>query len=324
MDPHVLKPKWRLRLLVASWLVALQIPLLAALPTPTGYVNDFASVLDESAEAYLETFLQTLERQTSAEVVLVTVTSLEGTTIEEYANRLFADWGIGKRQQDNGVLLLVSPNDRTVRIEVGYGLEPVLPDGLAGEIIRTEIIPEFRTGNYPRGIGRGLNRIAQVVRRDPAAASSEASLDAASDVPPAMVIIPFLGTFIVLGAFAAGLGWRTKTYTPLLSGALFAGIPLLMTVAVSSLLSLVVLVPLGMAAVAWGYRRGRSAYWVGMLRRGAPDPMRRDEPSSWITGGVPGSSTGGSSDSTGDSTGSSSSSDFGGGSSGGGGASGRW
>jgi uncharacterized protein len=324
VDPHVLQPDWRLRLLVASWLVALQIPLLAALPTRTGYVNDSASVLDEAAEAYLETFLQTLERQTSAEVVLVTVTSLEGTTIEEYANRLFADWGIGKRQQDNGVLLLVSPNDRTVRIEVGYGLEPVLPDGLAGEIIRTEIIPEFRTGNYPRGIGRGLNRIAQVVRRDPAAVSSEASLDAANDVPPALVLIPFFGTFIVLGAFAAGLGWRTKTYGPLLSGALFAGIPLLMTVAVSSLLSLVVLVPLGMAAVGMGYRRGRSAYWVGMLRRGAPDPMKCNEPSSWITGGVPGSSTGGSSDSTGDSTGSSSSSDSGGGSSGGGGASGRW
>jgi uncharacterized membrane protein YgcG len=135
-----------------------------------------------------------------------------------------------------------------------------------------------------------------------------------------MIIIPFLGTFVVFGAFAAGLGWRTKTYGPLMAGGMFVGIPLLTTVAFSSLLSLAVLLPLGVAALAMGYRRGRSAYWMGMLRRGAPDPMRRDEDAAWIAGGTPGSSTGGSSDSTG----SSSSSDFGGGSSGGGGASGRW
>ena len=96
--------------------------------------------------------------------------SLEGMTVEEYANRLFAEWGIGQAADDNGVLLLVAPGDRAVRIEVGYGLEPILPDGLAGEIIRTEILPEFRAGNVPRGIGRGLNRISQIVRGDPQAA----------------------------------------------------------------------------------------------------------------------------------------------------------
>lgn len=320
MHPHVLTLNWRVRLLIASWLVALQIPLLAAFPTPTGYVNDFASVLDEAAEAYLETFLQTIERETSAEIVVVTVTSLEGMTIEEYANRLFADWGVGKEQQDNGVLMLVAPNDRTVRIEVGYGLEPILPDGLAGEIIRTEIIPEFRSGNYPRGIGRGLNRISQIVRGDPEAAARAASLNTANDLPPAWFIIPFFATFVVFGSFATGLGWRTRTYGPLFSGALFAGIPLLMTVAFSSLLSLAVLVPIGMAAVAMGYMRGQSAYWIGMLRRGTLDPIRNDEPSTWMVGGAESSGSDGSSDSTG----SSSSSDFGGGSSGGGGASGRW
>ena len=101
----------------------------AQFPRPDGYVNDFASVLDESAEGHLEDYLRTLERDTSAEVVVVTVTSLDGTTIEDYANRLFADWGIGQAQSDNGVLLVVAPRDRSVRIEVGYGLEPILPDG---------------------------------------------------------------------------------------------------------------------------------------------------------------------------------------------------
>jgi uncharacterized protein len=79
-------------------------------------------------------------------------------------------WGIGQARQDNGVLLLVAPGERSVRIEVGYGLEPVLPDGLAGEIIRADILPEFRAGNLPRGIGRGLNRIHRscaVIRRLP-------------------------------------------------------------------------------------------------------------------------------------------------------------
>ena len=90
----------------------------AALPAPNGYVNDFASALDDSAEQYLEGFLETLERDTTAEVVVVTVASLDGMTVEEYANRLFAEWGIGQAADDNGVLLLVAPGDRAVRIEV--------------------------------------------------------------------------------------------------------------------------------------------------------------------------------------------------------------
>src|SRR5688572_33269944 len=100
-----------------------------AFPRPSGHVNDFAQVLTEDDRVYLENFLRSIERDTTAEVVVATVTSLDGMTIEEYANRLFADWGIGKRQRDNGVLLLVAPNDREVRIEVGYGLEGTIPDG---------------------------------------------------------------------------------------------------------------------------------------------------------------------------------------------------
>ncbi|MGH9346996.1 MAG: TPM domain-containing protein [Vicinamibacterales bacterium] len=308
--------------LLACVLVALhQLPLLATLPRPTGYVNDFASILDEAAEAYLETFLRTLERDTSAEIVVATVGSLEGSTVEAYANRLFDEWEIGKKQQDNGVLLLVVPTDRIVRIEVGYGLEPILPDGLAGEIIRTEILPELRNGNYPRGVGRGLNRIAQIVRRDPAALASAAPAPhGGNGFPSALVMVPFFASFIVLGAFAAGLGIRTKTCLPLVWGGMFAGIPLLMLAAFSSIVSHAVLVPLGLGALALGYRKGQSPYWTGMLRKGTPDPVRDDGPFEWEAGGSPDSSSGGSSDSAGSSSGS----DFGGGSSGGGGASGRW
>ena len=295
----------------------------AALPAPGGYVNDFASALDDSAEQYLEGFLATLERDTTAEVVVATVASLEGMTVEEYANRLFAEWGIGQAADDNGVLLLVAPGERIVRIEVGYGLEPILPDGLAGEIIRTEILPEFRAGNIPRGIGRGLNRISQVVRGDPQAAARAASPTPANDLPPAWFIIPFFATFVGFGSFAAGLGMRTKTYAPLVAGGMFVGIPLLIALTVTSVLSIAALAAIGVAALALGYRRGLSAYWMGMLRNGRPDSARDDDASDWIMGGTPGSSSDGS-DSVSSGGSSSSGGDFGGGSSGGGGASGRW
>ena len=309
------------RVLVAIGLIALPAALLAAFPAPAGYVNDFASVIDEPDEAYLESFLGTLERDTTAEVVVATVASLEGMTVEEYANRLFAEWSIGQAERDNGVLLLVAPTERAVRIEVGYGLEPILPDGVAGEIIRAEILPEFRANNMPRGIGRGLNRIAQIVRRDPEAAARAASSTPANDIPPLWIVVPFFATFVVFGSFWAGLALRTKTYLPLIVGGLFVGIPLLIAAAIS-LTSVAVLLPLGLAALAVGYRRGISAYWTGILRKGTPDTVREDEPDVWVAGGAPGSSSDGSSDDGGSSSGGGS--DFGGGSSGGGGASGRW
>ena len=152
----------------------------------------------------------------------MTVRSLDGMTIERYANQLFAEWGIGKKQRDNGVLLLVAPVDRSVRIEVGYGLEAALPDGLAGDIIRTEIIPEFAAGNLPRGVGRGLDRIARVVRQDPAAVSSSS----ASDYVSPLIAVPFASLFVFMGAFGAGLGLGTKTFGPVLWGGMFSGIPL--------------------------------------------------------------------------------------------------
>jgi uncharacterized protein len=247
----------------------------------------------------------------------VTVTSLEGLSIEEYANRLFADWGIGKQAQDNGVLLLVAPAERRVRIEVGYGLEGNLPDGLAGEIIRTDIIPEFQQGNLRRGIGRGLDRISRVVR-GATTAPLVSRPEADSDVLPAWVMLPFFSSFVALGGFAAGLSLRTRTVAPLVASGLMTSIPLLIA-AMMSPLSLAGLMPLELAMLALGYRKGQSEYWARTLRgRSCADAP--DEATAWITGGDSGWSSGGSSDGAG----SSSSSDFGGGSSGGSGASSQW
>ena len=110
------------------------------------------------------------------------------------------------------MLLLVAPAERKVRIEVGYGLEGSLPDGLAGEIIRTAILPEFKQGNMRRGIGRGLDRISRVVRGEVVeVVTSAPTTDAGSGVPPVFVIVPFFSLFVVLGGIAAGLGLRTRT-----------------------------------------------------------------------------------------------------------------
>jgi uncharacterized protein len=288
-------------------------------PRSDGYVNDFAGVLDESAETYLEGYLSTLERDTSAEVAVVTVGSLDGLSVEEYASRLFAAWGIGQRDRDNGVLLLVAPEDRVVRIEVGYGLEGTLPDGLAGEIIRRDILPEFRAGNIPRGIGRGLDRIARIVRGETAAVVvvPPAQTVAGDDTPSAWILVPFLGFFVVLGAFVAGVGVRAKTFGLLIWGVGFAGIPLVMAAAFSPVLTLTVLAPLAFAAAVAGHRKAHLHGWTSSARAGSPSAADRTAPSHWIMGG--------SSDASGGSSGdSSSSSDFGGGSSGGGGATGRW
>ena len=189
--------------LLLAALVAVARPASADFPKPTGYVNDFAQVLADDQKAYLENYLRLLEHDTSAEVVVATVDSLAGMSIEEYANRLFAEWGIGKKREDNGVLLLVAPRDRKVRIEVGYGLEPILPDGLAGEIIRTEILPEFRADNLPRGIGRGLNRINYIVRGlASGSAAPSAPAPESDEGPPLLVLVPLFG-LLPLGVIAA-------------------------------------------------------------------------------------------------------------------------
>ena len=307
--------------------------LLAAFPTHDGYVSDFASVLSEDDETYLENYLQTLERETSAEVAIATVTSLDGMTVEEYANRLFAAWGIGKKERDNGVLLLVSIRDKAVRIEVGYGLEPILPDGRAGEIIRTAIIPEFRTGNYPRGIGQAIDRIARIIRErgEPASARKTAVPQVVPDrssMSVALVVVPFMGLFVAIAAFFAGTGISTRTVGPLAFAALFGGIPLALATAFLSWWWVAVLVLFGGVVMAFGHRVGRSPYWLGMLRSGKEGAADADGSMPWIMGATSDTTSAASSDAGGSSKGSdsssSSSSDFGGGSSGGGGASGHW
>jgi len=150
---------------------------------PRGYVNDYAGVLDAQERKRLESLLAEVERKTGAEIAVVALESLEGGQIEDFANRLFEKWGIGKKDQDNGVLLIAAIRDRKVRIEVGYGLEPVLPDARAGRILDQVVLPAFRAGHYARGLAEGAGTVARVLA-EAAGATLEAGPPPGTVSPP--------------------------------------------------------------------------------------------------------------------------------------------
>src|SRR5262245_44281603 len=164
----VAQPMTRLRLGSIALLLALSIPAGArqSLPALTAPVNDFANVIDPASKTELDKRIRALESATKDAVVVATVKTLEPYgTIEEYAVRLFEKSGIGQKQRDNGALIVLALQERKVRIEVGYELEEFITDGFAGEIIRREMLPEFRGGRYGAGLLAGttavINRIAE-------------------------------------------------------------------------------------------------------------------------------------------------------------------
>lgn len=128
---------------------------------PTSYVTDLAGVLDAATSKRIEALCTEVDQKTGAQIAVVTVKSLDGRPIEEYAVDLFKHLGVGKKD-DRGVLLLVAPNDRRYRFEVGYGLEPVINDARAGDIGR-EMVPFLRQNQYSRAIELGSDRVANVI-----------------------------------------------------------------------------------------------------------------------------------------------------------------
>ena len=138
------------------------------LPTLTGRVVDQANVIPAQNRTALESKLKDLEDKSGTQLVVATVASLQGTDIETFANELFRSWKLGEAKKNNGVLLLVAPNQRKVRIEVGYGLEGTLTDALSNVIITGTIIPRFKANDYAGGIDRGVDGIISVLTSDAA------------------------------------------------------------------------------------------------------------------------------------------------------------
>ena len=142
------------------------LPAASSWPSPTGYVNDFAGVIPEVQAQEIEGFLTELDQKTGSQVTVVTLASLDGADIDSAAVDLFKQWGIGQKKKDNGVLILAAMKDQKIRIEVGYGLEPILPDGKAGTIIRQYMVPAFKQGDYGSGLMTGSLAVAQVIAQD--------------------------------------------------------------------------------------------------------------------------------------------------------------
>jgi uncharacterized protein len=136
------------------------------IPVPQGWVNDFAGVISPKYRNKLDTLLQELESKTSAEITVVTVESIAPYDEKGYARLLFDNWKPGKKGKDNGALILLAIKERRWRIEVGYGLEGILPDGLCGEIGRNYMVPSFKEGKYGGGLYNGVAVISKVIATD--------------------------------------------------------------------------------------------------------------------------------------------------------------
>ena len=136
------------------------------LPEYRGYVNDFAEVLSQQEEETMTNLIRELQQKTTAEVAVVTVHSVAPYDLNLYAVKLFEKWGIGVKGKDNGVLILIALKEHEVRIEVGYGLEGILTDGLTGEIIRKYMIPSFKKGDYGKGTVAGTMAVVVQVAKE--------------------------------------------------------------------------------------------------------------------------------------------------------------
>ena len=151
-------------------------------PELTGRVVDDAQLLGADDEQQLTADLKALEDKSSDQLVVVTLPSLQGYSIEDYGYQLGRHWGLGTKQPNNGVLLIVAPNEHKVRIEVGRGLEPTLTDALSKIIIENSILPKFRSGDFAGGIKDGVRDITKVLTGDTAEVEERAKAKARHDV----------------------------------------------------------------------------------------------------------------------------------------------
>ncbi len=148
-------------------LLCVNLPVLAVnFPALTGRIVDQANIIPATTRGAIEAKLADLEARSGIQLVVASVSSLDGEEIEPYANELFRNWKLGEKTKNNGVLLLVAPNERKVRIEVGYGLEGTLTDALSKVIIANAIAPRFKTGDFGGGVSRGVDDIIAVLTTD--------------------------------------------------------------------------------------------------------------------------------------------------------------
>ncbi|MDQ5985355.1 MAG: hypothetical protein CSYNP_01064 [Syntrophus sp. SKADARSKE-3] len=137
-----------------------------AMPKPKGAINDFAGVIPAEAKSQMENLSREVLQKTGTAIIVATVSTIGEDEINGYVNTLYSTWGIGKKGENKGVLIFVAVKERKMRIETGYGVEGILPDGLVGEIRDKYMIPYFRQGDFGKGLLNGMTAIASVIAKD--------------------------------------------------------------------------------------------------------------------------------------------------------------
>jgi uncharacterized protein len=203
------RARWSVPLLAVAFAFVANVAAALTFPPLTGRIVDQAGIISPAAEAALEPKLADLEDRSGIQLVVATVGSLEGQEIEPYANELFRTWKLGEADKDNGVLLLVAPNEHRVRIEVGYGLEGTLTDALSSVIITNAITPRFKAGDFSGGVTRGVDDIVTVLTTDASEweARPELRLDRRQEAGPPdwLLMAAFFGFFTL---FVVSRGFR--------------------------------------------------------------------------------------------------------------------
>jgi len=179
-------------------------------PELTGRVVDDAGILDPATKSALERKLAEFETKTTGQLVVVTLKSLQGTSIEDYGYQLGRHWGIGQKEKNTGALLIVAPNERKVRIEVGYGFEGTLTDAVSRLIIENSILPRFQVNDFAGGITRGVDDIIQAVSVDSEEWKSRARQrpDDEPDLADVLTFLFFMVIFIIIVSSIARRGMQ--------------------------------------------------------------------------------------------------------------------
>lgn len=207
------------------------------IPPLTGRVMDLAHLLPAELAASLDAELAAHEARTGNQVVLLTLPSLQGEPLEEFSHRVASSWELGRKGTDNGVLVLVVPGERKIRIEVGYGLEGVLTDAMASRIIRQEMVPRFRAGDFAGGIGAGVNAVLRTIEGTYQAAPPHERAPMTGGTLAVFVFAVLIGA-----AVGAGLGIQHRSLGLVGGGALSflmaisAGVLLALAAAVAGML----------------------------------------------------------------------------------------
>ena len=219
----LLRPIW-LALLVLAALTAAPAAAQDYPPRPNGPIYDGADIISPATEAALDQRLRTYNRETGRALVVATIPSLDGAPLESYATGLFANWGIGGAERDQGLLLLVARDDRKMRIEVGYGLHPYFGGIMAGRVIRDDITPPFKEGDFDGGIVAGIDAITAHLAKSPEEAAAIEEAARAADAQQGGGEFPFgvliWGGIVVFFVILPMLGRvRGKRYRGSASGA---------------------------------------------------------------------------------------------------------